>query len=58
MKMKNNDYKNVSTGDLLSAKVNVDVPDRVYINLFFTIFFAATAAGAAVAIVKRIITKD
>lgn len=45
------------SGEGVNAKVTVDVPDKVYINLFFTIFFAAAAAGASVAIVKRLINK-
>jgi|688.fasta_scaffold2156811_1 hypothetical protein len=51
-----NDYNN-ALGDGLKASINVDVPDRVYVNLFFTIFLAAMTAGVSVAIVQKFINK-
>lgn len=41
----------------LNAKVTVDVPDRVYINLFATIFLAATVSGIGLMLLKKLMTK-
>lgn len=44
-------------GDGLQAKVTVDVPDRLYLNLFATVFLAVTASALTTLLLRKIIIK-
>lgn len=51
------EHRDFLGGDGLKAKVTVDVPDRVYLNLFATIFIAATASGISIILLRKLVTK-